>query len=116
MATSAFAQSITFQWDPHPQASEIQGFKLYASKQSGSYTTPIATFQGGTLTTGTIPSGILGLGKQYFVLTAFVNDIESDRSNEVNTVIKPKAPNVTGVLMVAESPQLQTGLRIKYGE
>lgn len=96
-STPAIAQTITFTWDPHDQAAVIEGFKLYQSKQSGNYTsTPVATFTGGSLTTGTIAKPTQP-GRYYWVLTSFMADpaggvLESTYSNEVTDVVKPKAP------------------------
>lgn len=109
-SVSLFAQngSISFAWDTHTEAAQITGFKLYQSKTSGSYTlgSPVATFVGGTLTTGTIPKP--GLGKYFWVLTAYLTDgngtIESDFSNEVYLVIKPKPPKLNTVTQIALAP------------
>lgn len=99
VASPAMAQTITFAWDAHEQAAVITGFKLYQSKQSGNYTAPaVATFTGGTLTTGTIPKPT-SPGRYYWTLRAYMPDtatpgvdIESTDSNEVTDVVKPKAP------------------------
>lgn len=96
-STPAIAQTITFAWDTHPEAAVIEGFKLYQAKQSGNYTTtPVATFTGGSLTTGTIAKPT-SPGRYYWVITAFMPDpvggvLESTYSNEVTDVVKPKAP------------------------
>jgi len=96
-----FAQgTITFEWDPHPEASQLTGFKLYATKQCGTYgTSPYVTWTGGSLTTGTASSP--GLGNWCFVLTAYVPNLESDYSNEVSLTIKPKPPKVNSVVQTA---------------
>lgn len=104
LAVPAVAQQVTFAWDPHPEAAQITGFKLYQSKQSTSYgAIPAGTFTGGNLTTGSIPKP--GLGRFYFVLTAYVTeggtDIESGYSNEVSLVLKPKSPNLLSATLMA---------------
>lgn len=99
------AQTITFAWDAHPEAADITGFHLLQSKQSGVYNlaAPIATFVGGSLTTGQIPKP--KPGRWYWVLTAYKDDggliIDSGFSNEVTEVIKPQAP--TGFVRSAAS-------------
>jgi hypothetical protein len=102
LCVPAFAQNtLTFAWDPHPQAIYLTGFNLYQTKTSGTYAgAPIATFTGGSTTTGTIqkPSSP---GKWYWVLTAFMPDAESDYSNQVDTVIKPEKPNLRSVTLTA---------------
>lgn len=92
LAVPVMAQNVVFEWDPHPEAAQLQGFKLYQSKQSGQYSAPpVATFNGGNLTTGSIAQP--ALGRWYFVLTAFTPEgLESGFSNEVTTVVKPKPP------------------------
>lgn len=98
---SVSAQNVTFEWDPHPEGTYLAGYKLYQSKTSGMYlATVVATFQGGTLTTGSIPKP--GLGKYYWVLTAYMADgSESDFSNEVSLVLKPKPPVLKSVVQTA---------------
>ena len=99
---SATAQTVSFAWDPHPEAAALAGFKLYQSKTSMSYgATPVATFIGGTLATGTIAKP--GLGKYFYVLTAYTVDVESDFSNEVSLVVKPKAPKLNSAQQVAQA-------------
>jgi len=106
MALPAMAQTINFAWDPHEEAAQITGFKLYQSKQSNSYTiTPVATFTGGSLVTGSIPQP--ALGRYYYVLTAFKDDagyiLESSYSNEVTLVLKPKPPKLNSAIQVIAS-------------
>ena len=98
------AQSqVNFAWDPHSQAADITGFKLYLSKQSGVYPiNPAATFVGGTLTTGSIPAPA-SPGKYFFTLTAYMPEAESDRSNEIFLVIKPKPPKLNTAQQVASA-------------
>jgi len=93
--------TVTFEWDPHPQAADLLGFKLYQSKQTGTYpSAPVCTFVGGSLTTGQCakPSSP---GKWYWVLTAYVIDVESEYSNEVNLVIRPDKPHIRSVIISA---------------
>lgn len=101
--------TVTFAWDSHPESAAIDGFKLYQTKQSMNYTTtPVATYTPGALTTGTIPKPT-SFGRYYFVLTAFKTDtsvspsvlIESDYSNEVSLVVKPKAPVLKTAILTA---------------
>lgn len=103
------AQTVSFAWDPHPEATTITGFKLYQSKTSLTYIQPaVATFTGGALTTGSIPTPT-AFGRYYFVLTAFYNDtttnppevIESTNSNEVSLVVKPKQPKLVSAIQSA---------------
>jgi hypothetical protein len=96
----ALAQgTVNFAWDVHPEAAQLTGFKLYQSKVSGSYgLTPVATFSGGALVSGSIPKP--GLGRYYYVLTAFNAEVESDVSNEVTLTIKPKAPKLNTATQV----------------
>lgn len=101
----AVAQNITFEWDPHEQAAELAGFKLYQTKQCGQYgTAPVATFTGGYLVTGSIPLPT-GTGKHCWVLTAYIVadgvDVESAYSNEVSSVVKPKPPKLNRATQVA---------------
>lgn len=104
-AIPAYAQqTVTFAWDPHEEAAQITGFKLYQTKQAGVYTQPaIATFTDGSVTTGTIPQPLLG--RYYYVLTAFKDDsgyiLESDHSNEVSLVLKPKPPKFISAIQTA---------------
>ena len=98
LVAPAYAQSIQFQWEAHPEAAQLLGFKLYQTKTAGTYTTtPVATFAGGTTTTGTLPKP--GLGNYCWVLTAYVTDVESDRSNEACTVLKPQPPRLTRAVL-----------------
>lgn len=100
-----FAQTVVFTWDPHPESLQITGFKLYQTKNSGTYPDPaVATYIGGNLTTGTIPQP--ALGRYYFVLTAYKDDptagvLESGYSNEVSIVLKPKPPKLLGAVQTA---------------
>lgn len=90
------AQSIDFAWDPHPEASQLTGFKLYQTKTAGTYdmAAPVATFLGGTLTTGNIAKP--PIGKYCWILTAYKEQLpdilESGPSNEVCDKILPKSP------------------------
>ncbi|HOJ85210.1 MAG TPA: hypothetical protein PKY23_10955 [Bacillota bacterium] len=93
---------MVFEWDQHPQASELDGFKLYQSKTSMGYpTAPVAIFTGGATTTGTIAAP-QSPGRYFFVLTAFTGDVESDYSNEVSFVVKPNPPKLKSIKQVAE--------------
>jgi hypothetical protein len=106
----AHAQTtVDLAWDPHPQASQLQGFDLYCGRASGFYSTgltPCAIYNGGSLTAGSVT--INTLGKNCFVLTAVVNDpdkTQSDPSNEVCQILKPSKPNLkSAVVRVALSP------------
>lgn len=87
------AQTIDYQWDPHPQASLIDGFRLYQSKVSGVYgAQPAGVFIGGNLTAGSVPVSFMG--RVCSVLRAYAGDIESDNSNEICTVVKPNPPSL----------------------
>jgi len=100
----AYSQAINFVWDLHPEAAQLSGFNLYQSKAVGGPYTSAAMFTPGTATAGSIPKP--GLGRYCFVLTATTPDaIESDYSNEVCTVLKPKAPVLRSVMQaIAMAP------------
>jgi hypothetical protein len=93
------AQTVTFAWDAHEQAAELTGFKLYQAKSAGGPYTNVGTFTPGALMTGTITRP--GLGRYYYVLTAFTPEVESDNSNEVTLVVKPKAPRLINAIQTA---------------
>jgi hypothetical protein len=105
LSVPAMAQQVTFAWDPHDQADQITGFKLYSAKQSGGYgATAAGTFNPGTATTGTIPQP--ALGRWYFVLRAYVDNgadgiVESENSNEVSLTLKPKPPKLLSAIQTA---------------
>jgi len=105
----AMAQ-VNLAWDPYSDAAAITGFKAYMSKTSMVYSpTPVATFIGGALVAGSVPKPT-SFGRYYFVLIAYYTDpavpsvtYESDYSNEVSTVIKPKAPKLNTAQQVAQA-------------
>jgi hypothetical protein len=108
LSTAAYAETVTFAWDAYSESASITGFHLFQSKQSGIYgATQVATFSP-TATTGSIAKPTQ-YGRFYWVLTAFYLDAsvtpnlttESDYSNEVNMVIKPKAPTLKSVTLTA---------------
>lgn len=100
LAIPSMAQTINFEWDPHPQAAQLEGFKLYQATSPGAYNmaAPAATFTGGSTVTGSIPEP--GIGHYYWVLTAYVQDLQSLPSNEVTLAIPPSAP----VLQITDGP------------
>jgi hypothetical protein len=105
LAAPAMAQQqITFAWDLSPDDSLLGagGYRLYQSKTSGVYSAPpVATVAPG-VSAVTIPA--TALGRYYWVVTAFAEDTtESDYSNEVTTVIKPRPPKLNTVQQVAHS-------------
>ncbi len=102
----AMAQThLTFAWDLSSDDAQLGtggGYKIYATKTSGSYTgAAIGTVAPGISTvTVTRP----GLGKWFFVATCFMADgTESAYSNEVNTVIKPAPPKLNTVQQIAQA-------------
>jgi hypothetical protein len=102
-AAPVVAQDINFAWDLSPDDALLGasgGYRLYSSKQSGSYTgSPVVTVPPGA-TTASIARP--GLGRYYFVATAFDSEgNESDYSNEVTTVIKPKPPALKSAFQTA---------------
>ena len=104
------AQDINFAWDLSPDDTLLGangGYRLYSSKQSGSYAgAPVLTVPQGT-TTGSI--GRPGLGRFYFVATAFDSEgNESAYSNEVTSVIKPKPPMMKSVVQTALTAPAKT--------
>jgi hypothetical protein len=97
------AQDINFAWDLSPDDTLLGangGYRLYSSKQSGSYAgAPVLAVRPGT-TSGSIARP--GLGRFYFVATAFDSEgNESAYSNEVTTVIKPKPPMMKSAAQTA---------------
>lgn len=95
----AVAQNVTFAWEPHSEAAQLTGFHLYQSKTAGGPYTAAATFAGGATVTGSIAKP--GLGRYYFVLTAYTPEVESDYSNEVSLVVKPKKPSLKSAVLSA---------------
>jgi hypothetical protein len=97
-------QQLTFAWDLSPDDSLLGagGYHLYQSKTSGTYAgAPVATAMPG-ISTVTITA--TALGRHYWVATAFFEDgTESDYSNEVTAVIKPKPPKLNAVQQIAHS-------------
>ena len=94
LAVPCMAQTnLQFQWDAHAQASQLAGFKLYSGTVSGTYAVaPVATFIGGSLTSGTIarPTKI---GKTFYVLSAYDSaGNESGYSNEVSYTVAISPP------------------------
>ncbi len=104
LAIPCMAQSnLTFQWDLSTDDALLGaggGYHLYASKNSGQYTsTAYATVAPGINTVTVVAPG---LGRWYFVATAFIADgSESANSNEVVSTIKPKPPKLNTVQQVA---------------
>lgn len=95
-AAPMIAQDIDFARDLFPDDALLGangGYRLYSSKQSGSYSEPpVLTVPPGT-TAGSIARP--RLGRYYFVATAFDSEEnESAYSNEVTTVIKPRPPRL----------------------
>jgi hypothetical protein len=92
LAVPAMAQ-ITFMWDLSTDDAILGttgGYKLYQSKTSGTYgATAAATVLRGI---NTVTIAKPGLGRYYWVVTAFTVDSESDHSNEVTTVLRPAKP------------------------
>jgi hypothetical protein len=99
LTPTVMAQTVTFAWDAHEQAAELTGFKLYQAKSAGGPYTNVGTFTPGALMTGTITRP--GLGRYYYVLTAFTPEVESDNSNEVTLVVKPKPPRLVSAIQTA---------------
>ena len=105
LAAPAMAQQITFAWDLSPDDSMLGatgGYRLYQSKTRGVYSAPpVATVAAGV---STVSITVNALGRHYWVATAFAEDgTESDYSNEVSTVIKPKPPKLNTVQQVAHA-------------
>ena len=101
--TPLMAQSVSLAWDLSISDSFLGaagGYRIYQSKTSGTYTTPIATVAPG-ISTVTFATG--QLGRLYWVGRAFESGgIESDNSNEVTDVIKPKPPKLNTVQQIAK--------------
>jgi hypothetical protein len=103
IAIPAMAQrQLTFAWDLSPDDSLLGagGYRLYQSKTSGVYSAyPVATVAPGI---STVTLTVNAFGRHYWVATAFTEDgAESDYSNEVSTVIKPKPPKLNTVQQIA---------------
>lgn len=84
----ANAGSVTLGWDPYHDKAE--GFKVYYSSKSPVEVTPenlVATVCGSGQTQVTIK--YIPNDKKYFVITAFDGILESEKSNEVETIIRP---------------------------
>lgn len=102
----AMAQKqITFAWDLSPDDSLLGptgGYRLYQSKTSGAYTgVPVASVVPGV---STVTITATAMGRHYWVATAFAEDgTESDYSNEVTMVIKPRPPKLNTVQQIADS-------------
>lgn len=95
----AQAPSVTLAWDlsTSEPLGTGGGYKCYTSKNSMVYgSTPSGSVLPGINTVTLTP---LPYGRNYFVCTAFVADgTESDYSNEVSTVIKPKPPTIKSAI------------------
>lgn len=105
LAAPCLAQTqITFAWDLSADDGQLGpggGYRIYASKQDGVYGSPAGSVAPG-IATMTIATP--GLGRWYFVARAFLADgTESDNSNTVSQVLKPKAPKVNTVQQVAQA-------------
>lgn len=93
-AATVSAGTVYLAWDPCTDNPD--GIRIYASKSANVEVIPanlIAEITPGTETTAHVQSL---LGRYYFVATAFVVDpvegvLESAKSNEVTTVIKPNS-------------------------
>ena len=108
-AAAAYAtKNLTFGWTyPADEVTSIDGYRLYVSNKSGTYTfgpastnlakqflkTEAATF------TYTLPK--FRNGKHYFVMTAYLGDLESPPSNEVYVEISPTAPSTVTITVAA---------------
>jgi len=108
LPTLAQAQdmSVTLTWDANTE-SDLAGYRIYASTQSGVYTVPIADIPAGTETAVVVvPEGLT-----YFVATAYdTSDNESLYSNEVSTTGTsvagpPASPGNVTITIVIEVTQ-----------
>ena len=94
LAFTAWAGTVYLAWDPCTDNPD--GIRIYANKSPNVEVIPanlIAEVTPGTETTAHVQSL---LGRYYFVATAFVVDpvegvLESGKSNEVTTVVKPNS-------------------------
>ncbi len=98
--------NVTLQWDANTE-SDLAGYRIYASTQSGVYTTAIADIPTGTETvTVEVPEGVT-----YFVATAYdTAGNESEYSNEVSTTGTsvtgpPASPGNVTITIVIEVTQ-----------
>ena len=93
-AATVSAGTVYLAWDPCTDSPD--GIRIYASKSANVEAVPgnlIAEVTPGTETTAHVQSL---LGRYYFVATAFKIDpvegvLESGKSNEVTTVVKPNS-------------------------
>lgn len=102
LAAPCMAQSITFAWDLSADDASLGaggGYRVYMGKQSRTYTGVICSAPPGVNTcTGTASQ----LGNLYFGATAFTSDkVESDYSNEVSQVVKPRPPTLKSAVQTA---------------
>jgi hypothetical protein len=107
LVSFAFADTVEFGWIGNTE-SDLAGYRLYASHNSGSYTygaeNAAATF-GARATTGTVTVGESDV-PWYFVLTAFDDTgNESGPSNEVSTKVDHTAPAAPGGLVIRSVTQ-----------
>ena len=93
LAASALAGPVTFLWDEYDEVAEgITGFHLKVGKEAGVHSQVIAVPPDAqTITVTTLPPG-----RHYAVLTAVIItdtlSVESEPSNEISFVVKPKKP------------------------
>ncbi len=89
LPTIAFAESVKFVWDAPVGDIPVTGYKLYISPTSGVYGPPVSTVLSTSKTyTFYIPTNMQGV---FFVTVTAYNSVgESERSNEISFIPKPK--------------------------
>lgn len=89
LPTIALAESVKFAWDPPPGEAPVSGYKLYISPISGVYGPPVSTVPSTSKTyTFLVPLNMQGT---FFVTVTAYNSVgESERSNEISFITKPK--------------------------
>lgn len=120
LALPAMAANVTFIWDLSADDALLGadgGYRLYQSTSAGGPygTSPVASTAAG-VTTVTIPAPT-GIGQYFYVLRAFKAALESDPSNEVSIIQKPRPPVLKSATQVASNPAVkpdtQMALRIE---
>ncbi len=87
LCSSVFADTnITFTWDANTET-DLAGYRLYKSDQSGVYTFGAGNEEAEIIITDTSKTILVADGEWFFVLTAFdTSGNESLRSNEVTLI------------------------------
>ena len=86
----AFASTeVTILWDEYTD-SRVEGFRLYEKPEKGDFGGVVKEIPGYTTTQFVFRPE--GLDKRCWALTAYVEDMESEFSNEACAVVRPDKP------------------------